>query len=347
MTTAGQLLIGISESDSTPSVDDVQFTVYRPTAVKPLEWYTLLAFTHRSTLPADAAPDALQPIEEVERQASNVLGSLASQYQTVTQDGSHPVSLATEITLMPEIPGIEFNPPSRSFLWEETVHKEEFRLRAVAAMEGKVARGRITVFLGSIILADVPLNIRIDEAASLSQERPELSTDRSKAYKKIFASYSHKDIGIVEQFVHYAKTLGDEYLMDLTHMRAGERWSEGLQHMIREANIFQLFWSSDSMRSPFVKREWEYALSLHRPGFIRPTYREEPLPCSPKENLPPEALSQLHFQHISFKRALRPKPLAVDPANIPREARKLLISPLIWIVVALTFVFVAWITMKL
>jgi type VI secretion system protein ImpJ len=62
------------ESDSTPSVDDVQFTVYRPTAVKPLEWYTLLAFTHRSTLPADAAPDALQPIEEVERQASNVLG---------------------------------------------------------------------------------------------------------------------------------------------------------------------------------------------------------------------------------------------------------------------------------
>jgi hypothetical protein len=347
------------KAGSAPSTEDVQFTVYRPTAVKPLVWYTLLAFAHRSTLPADAAPDELQPIEEVEQQASNILGSLASQYRTVTQDGNYPVSQSMEITLVPEVPGVEFNPPCRSFLWKETVHREEFRLRADADMEGKVARGRITVFLGSIILADVSLNIRIDVTASLSQERSELSTDRSNAYKKIFASYSHKDSGIIEQFVHYAKALGDEYLMDQTHLRSGEKWSEGLQQMIREANIFQLFWSSDSMRSPFVKREWEYALSLHRPGFIRPTYWEEPLPCSPTENLPPEALSQLHFQQISFKHAPRRKPVYFDPTNTTLQARnattdynhnmspKSLLSPLVLIALALMLVLVAWITMKL
>jgi hypothetical protein len=31
------------------------------------------------------------------------------------------------------------------------------------------------------------------------------------------------------------------------------------------------------MRSPHVLREWEYAESLARPHFIRPTYWEEPL----------------------------------------------------------------------
>lgn len=225
-------------------------------------------------------------------------------------------------------------------------------------MDGKVARGRITVFLGSIILADVSLNIRVHEAASLRQQRPELSTDRSNAYKKIFASYSHKDSGIVQQFVHYAKALGDEYLMDLTHLRAGERWSEGLQHMIRDANIFQLFWSSDSMRSPFVKREWEYALSLHRAGFIRPTYWEDPLPCSPTEHLPPEELRQLHFQQVSFKHATQRRPMPVDFGSSEQQWRndssaykenassKRLISPLIGIALALVFAFVTWAIMK-
>ena len=345
-------------SDSAHSAEEVQFTVYRPTAIKPLAWYTLLAFAHRSTLPADATTYQRHPLAEVEQQASKILGSLTPQYQTVTQDSNFPVFQAMEITFVPEVPGVEFNPSRRSFFWEETVHREEFRLRADAAMDGKVARGRITVFLGSIILADVSLNIRVHKSASLRQERSEFSTDRSSAYKKIFASYSHKDTGIVKQFVHYAKALGDEYFMDLTHLRAGERWSERLQHMIRDANIFQLFWSSNSMRSPYVKREWEYALSLHRPGFIRPTYWEEPLPCSSTENLPPEELLQIHFQQINFKHAPQGCPMAVDSGSSEQQwtddsidhqesARsKRLISPLIGIALALVFAFVVWAIMK-
>lgn len=68
--------------------------------------------------------------------------------------------------------------------------------------------------------------------------------------------------------------------------------------MIDEADVFQLFWSSNSMRSAFVRQEWEHALALRRPSFVRPVYWEEPLPEDPEEGLPPDELRRLHFQRI-------------------------------------------------
>lgn len=70
--------------------------------------------------------------------------------------------------------------------------------------------------------------------------------------------------------------------------------------MIEEADVFQLFWSQNSMRSEFVRREWVHAISLtHKgPGFIRPTYWEEPFPQDETEKLPPPELLQLHFTRL-------------------------------------------------
>ena len=44
-----------------------------------------------------------------------------------------------------------------------------------------------------------------------------------------------------------------------------------LLELIDEADIFQLFWSSNSMRSEYVRREWEHALALGRPR-IHPSH---------------------------------------------------------------------------
>jgi hypothetical protein len=52
------------------------------------------------------------------------------------------------------------------------------------------------------------------------------------------------------------------------------------------------------MHSPFVRQEWEYALSLGKPGFVRPTYWETPLPEAP--DLPPPTLRALHFEKIPY-----------------------------------------------
>jgi hypothetical protein len=280
--------------------EDVQFTVYRPRTVRPEAWHDLLAFAHLSRRMDDAPPDEPDPVEQVRRQAERLLAERADDYHDVTQDSRQAVPREGEITFLPEIPGFEFNPPRRVFRWVESVHSEHFRFRATDAVDGQTARGRLTVFLGGIILADVTLSIRVDHrhvpAPTTPAEVPQAV--HARPYRKIFASYSHKDIEIVRQFELFARTLGDEFLRDGVHLRAGQVWNDQLKRLIHEADIFQLFWSTNAMRSPNVRQEWEYAISLSRDHFIRPTYWEDPLPSSPYEDLPPEVLRRLHFQRI-------------------------------------------------
>ncbi|MEI9999776.1 MAG: hypothetical protein WDO13_11770 [Verrucomicrobiota bacterium] len=97
-----------------------QFTVYRPKELVAGRWHTLLAFAHLSERRDDAAPDDPDPVEEVERQARRILGDTAG-YKELTQDSSQAIPREGEITLVPLVEDVEFNPPRRSFLWEEAV----------------------------------------------------------------------------------------------------------------------------------------------------------------------------------------------------------------------------------
>ena len=120
-------------------------------------------------------------------------------------------------------------------------------------------------------------------------------TESAQRYRKIFPSYSHDDQAIVADFAEVVRALGDEYLQDVLTLRSGERWQTRLPELIEEADVFQLFWSSNSMRSPYCQQEWEHALALGRPLFVRPVYWEDPMPQDPTLGLPPVALRELHF----------------------------------------------------
>lgn len=280
--------------------ENVQFTVYQPETIAPARWYTLLALAHLSKRRPDAPPDEPDPAAEVKRIAARVLADEPVEYDSVKQNSFHAVPRAGEITFVPEMEGCEFNPPRQSFSWQKSVHKVEFEMRASRSLEGRTARGRLTVFLGTLILADVPLAIGVDSGAgrSSTRETPQRVAASAAPYRKIFPSYSHRDRAVVEQIEQHVHALGDTYLRDVTQLRAGQDWQRWMRDAIREADVFQLFWSHNSMRSNYVREEWEYALSLGRPNFIRPTYWEFPLPESPAENLPPDELRRLHFQYL-------------------------------------------------
>jgi type VI secretion system protein ImpC len=284
--------------------ENVQFTVYRPNEIDPSVWYTLLAFVHLARRPLDAAPDQADPVEVVKQQASAILGTSISNYQPLAQDAARAVPRDGELTFIPEVEGLDFDPPQRSFNWRDAVHRETFLLRAKPSVAGRLLRGRLAVFSGRILLADVPLSIRVCVAVAASARRPDaqapttFAMESAPRYRRIFASYSYKDSEIVEEFEHFARAMGDEYFRDVATLRSGEFWTERLKALIEGADVFQLFWSWRSIDSPSVRQEWEYALQLGRPGFIRPVYWEEPLPQRPENNLPPVALSQLHFQKL-------------------------------------------------
>ena len=246
----------------------------------------MLIFTHLDERPEWLDANEPSPIEEVEDEAQRILGPRHESYRKTTDDSRLAVPREGEITLVPEVPGIEFNPATRNFSWKDSlsVHLETFDLRAGAAFEAPtVVRGRVTIFLGHLILAEVALSIRVRQSqGSKTLARMPSESNSARRFRRIFASYSHKDLEIVQEMERYSLGLGDRYLRDWVDLRAGEPWNERLLGMITEADIFQLFWSRNSSQSTYVEREWRHALSLRRETFIRPTYWEDPMPDPPE-----------------------------------------------------------------
>jgi serine/threonine protein kinase len=298
---------------------DVQFTLYRPEAMAPDRWYTMLAFAHLSQRRPDASPEEPDPIKEVKRRAEKLLDD-ASAYRQQTDDSAQPVPREGEVTFRPYATGIEFNPSSRTFRWTESVHHEEFRLRVRPGVSDGMARGRLTVLLGgSIILAEFNLSMTVDSRGSTHATSP--VREEVRPYRKLFASYSHRDRAVVEEYSGYARAVGDRYLRDVADLRSGERWQPALEDLIQRADLFQLFWSWNSLESPMVRREWQFALSLGKSRFVRPVYWEEPLPC--RGDLPPQSLRELHFERIFPRSEARPTavPLPSPTLGTPAAAQ--------------------------
>ena len=252
-------------SRATPRVpvakdENVQFTVFRRSTIRPEQWYPLLVFAHLSERRPDAPPDEPDPIAEVQAQARQVLGEAIADFRAATEDSGYAVAREGELRFVPHMEGVTFNPPERRLLWTESVHREDFRMRADGSLHGRVARGAVSVFNGNLLLAEVQVSIRVDrDAADSTHEET-----HARPYRRIFASYSHRDTAIVEEFESHAAATGDRYLRDVVSLRAGEVWDQRLLEMIRQADVFQLFWSWNALTSPLVREEWRQALALDR-----------------------------------------------------------------------------------
>jgi hypothetical protein len=133
-----------------------------------------------------------------------------------------------------------------------------------------------------------------------------------------------------------------------------------LLELIDQADIFQLFWSWNSMKSEYVRREYEHALALGRRGFIHPNYWEVPMPQSSSPPLPPPELAKLHFygffeesdaswaalpppaqeSPVLSTRPRQPRPSAARP-SAPLGARRARSTRRLWLIVIILAVLVA------
>ncbi|MBE2185084.1 MAG: toll/interleukin-1 receptor domain-containing protein, partial [Anaerolineae bacterium] len=274
---------GRKEAESAPS-EPILFSSYTPKEAAPNTWLSLHGYVYKQS----AAP-------QVSIDVGVLLGDKAGDYRELEQPAIVPVEAGALITATPNLPGFHFNPPGASIILLEDWHRFDFKLRATTAPVNQAANGSITFSVEGVIVADIPISIFVSpQAQSRSSAAPSgrLSPGVSP-YRAVFCSYSHKDTAIVERVERAIKLLGYTYLRDATTLRSGENWNDALMKMIDQADIFQLFWSSNASKSKYVQQEWEYALKNKgtKANFIRPVYWEEPLP-----NVP-DALGMLHFEY--------------------------------------------------
>jgi hypothetical protein len=276
--------------------EDVRFTVYRPQTLSPGVWGSLLVFAHKTDLIEEPGGPPVDPTEQVEAIARAHFGNVP--VRMAEEDARSGVSRGARLRITADLPGIWCNPASAEFDWWEPVHQVVFRLLAAPEMVGSVVRGAVRIWCGPLILGEV--SVAISVTASAPAVQPPAVAESAQRYRKIFPSYSHQDRAIVDRFAEIVNTLGDEYLRDVIALRSGEKWRERLLELIEEADVFQLFWSSNSMHSPYCRKEWEHALALGRPSFVRPCYWEDPRPADPANGLPPAALDALEFAKATF-----------------------------------------------
>lgn len=267
----------------------IHFTVFHPEKMKSTDWYELLVYIHFSKV-----------IEQIQSDCQIYLRNQANTYQTVQSKTISPIARGAEVTIVLEVQDCHANPPRTSILWLEDWHRVIFRLQALPQAHGfspKVVEGRVLFYVDLILIAEVHIQIELSEGNEIITEP--LKHVTVEAYQSIFVSYSHKDISIVERLERAYSVLGMKYLRDIHILRSGEKWNPALLGAIEEADIFQLCWSYNAQRSKYVRQEWQHALNLNRPNFIRPVYWEQPIPK------PPRKLNNIHFAYYQLPNELQ------------------------------------------
>ena len=295
--------------------NDVRFTVYRPQALAPGMWASLLVFAHKTDLVIEPGQPPVDPSKQVEAMARAHFGD--APVRSAGEDARSEVFRGARLRITVDLPGLRCNPDEAELDWWEPVHQVVFRLLAGPDLVGSVVRGAVRVWCGPLLLGEVSLAIGVTASAS-GPPAPSV-TESAQRYRKIFPSYSHDDEAIVADFAKVVRALGDEYLQDVLTLRSGERWQTRLPELIEQADVFQLFWSSNSMRSPYCQQEWEHALALGRPLFVRPVYWEDPMPQDPTHGAAARCPQGTALHQV--RRSSSPGGHA-SPARYPAPARR-------------------------
>ena len=98
------------------------------------------------------------------------------------------------------------------------------------------------------------------------------------SYTAIFISYSRIDSRFVDQLEGDLKKHGLSLWIDRSNLQGGQDWVEMIQSAIKGCQILILILSPDAVNSPWVQKEYRYALEqgkivipiICRPGFSLP-----------------------------------------------------------------------------
>ena len=269
------------------NLEQVTFTAYHPREMQPQQWQPMVVYLSLNT------PAALAQVGGL---AAERLGGKLSDYRPGRSERSAGMQRGAKLRIVPSAPGFQFNPDVLDVTWQEDVQQHEFRMRAETAQPGQSVNGVVQFYQGMVLRGEVPISVFVGQAVARLDSPDAYQQAIARAYRHIFASYSHQDMPVVESCESAARSMGDQYLRDVSLLQSGQQWDPRLIQAINDADIFQLFWSRRAAASQFVEREWRHALMLlpTRPNFIRPVYWSRRLYATPPE------LNPLHFQPLSL-----------------------------------------------
>jgi hypothetical protein len=261
----------------------VTFSVYWQHYVIPKEWTNLMVYLYSGSHgDKETYENLLKQVKNPDKFDFNISGPV-------------DIKWGAKILIKPEMPGFRFAPEESLVTWYEDWIPVTFNMMAepkeLIPRRGEKVNGKVKFFVGPLLINEIDINVTIKEHLS-GDETVTINKKTHPAYLKIFPSYAHEDEDIVEKIEAAVETIGNKYMRDVKVLRAGELFGPAIDDFIKEAHVFQLFWSEASKESKYVEKEWRAALERKKEYFIRPTYWKKPMPA------PPTELGKMHFSYI-------------------------------------------------
>jgi hypothetical protein len=276
------------------SIENLRFSAFYPERISSQHIGKILVYAHLESV-----------TRVVTQEAARILNlTVDTKMKVGSEKTNKSLHWKSVVRVTPDIPGLIFDKDEEKLsLWDDN-QSVVFRFQCKPTEKGKVCNGWVHFWIEGILLADVAVNIYVADENVPDIFREALTEANARPYRYVFPSYSHQDGYIVEQLEAYAESFGDKYLRDIHNLRSGERWNDKLAGFIKQADVFQLFWSDNSAKSTYVEHEWRHALlqrdSRSDPYFVRPVYWSKK-PASPI----PQDLQDIHFARIPYLTRLK------------------------------------------
>ena len=182
-------------------ISQTVMTAYYPKEVEPLVWHQLHTYIFRESAESQVDADARER-----------LGERINEYRRRSKTARRPIAKGSTITATPRLEGFQFNPPSQAVELREDWHRLDFRLRARPELAGMASNGLLTFTVEGVIVADIPISIYVRDRVM----KAEMVNASAGPYRSIFCSYSRQDTCVVKRVERACKTLGIDYLRDVS-----------------------------------------------------------------------------------------------------------------------------------
>jgi len=183
----------------------------------------------------------------------------------------------------------------KSVIWHGSYVKRAFDFMVPSNLTADELSSTVNIYVNGAYAGEMIFLTKI-----VSSPRSLYTNVLSKMPKKLFISYSHKDVQTAERIAKIHEALGIDVFFDKHRLKAGYIFSEEIFEFIHSSDTFLLCWSENAKGSDYVQKERHEAMSLAYPWF-KPrdkaplkilTYTIEP------HTTPPDDMKKYYFENL-------------------------------------------------
>lgn len=191
--------------------------------------------------------------------------------------------------------GIEVNESIHEMIWQGYCTDCQFGVFVPNDYQPSSMIGTV-----KLTVNDIPCGRMMFKTKIVSQPQKLYAKIESKAFQKIFISYSHKDESTVKFFAKAFQAQGVDYFFDRHYLKAGDVYPLKIKEYINSADLFILCWSKNAAESDYVQLERQQALALASPqkDMEQATLSIHPISIEPHADYPSDMKEVYNFEEM-------------------------------------------------